>query len=95
MDRDYSKNKRGLGAALNQILDDTELRPYENLAMGIVAQAVTDSRKILQGKKVYAQHGGQIIDQGELIHFFESRWCDVLLGTTDLTGHDIRRTVGI
>lgn len=71
-----------------------ECSPHENLALAIVAQTINDARAMMDGRKVYASEGGGSVSEWELLNFFQSKWCDVLLGTTDLTGEDIAERIG-
>ena len=93
MSKDNSKkNLRGPRCSAQKIIDEN-IVGYEGLAFGIVTQAVADARTIQAGKEF---HNPCVpITTQSLINFFESRWCDMLLGTTDLTGHDLRKKVGI
>lgn len=90
-----SKHKlRGPRVSTQKICNDPGFASYEALAAGIVAQAVADSKRLLQEKQAYKTDGMNITQQ-ELVLFFESSWCDILLGTTDLNGHRVREMVGI
>lgn len=72
---------------------DSDLSGYVNLAMAVVHQAKNDAEH-LQGKEVrYFQN--EWIRKSELIHFFESAWCDTLLGHTNFTGLDIKEKLGL
>lgn len=71
---------------------DTELTGYENLAAAIINRAVQDARRLEQRGAV--SRGAPKYNKRELISFFESSWCDALLGSTGYTGHDIRKAVG-
>lgn len=70
---------------------DEELSPHENLAAAIIRRAVMDARRINDGRDL--DHG-DLYRKGEITRFFNSRWCDILLCTTTLSGEDIRKAVG-
>ena len=70
-----------------------ELGTYENLAAAIVLQAKQDAER-LKGREC-ARLENQWVMASELIHFFESSWCQTLLGSTTLSSKEIREKVGI
>jgi hypothetical protein len=75
-----------------KILNDRELTPHENLALSIVGTAVADAKRLRANK---APKSTKVVDQFELLNFFRSRWCAILLGTTEITGEDIMDKVGL
>lgn len=70
---------------------DERLTPYENLAAAIIRRAIMDARRIDLGKQ--SQRDSHYY-KSEILIFFKSKWCGVLLSTTTLTGDDIRKAVG-
>ena len=84
--------KQPMGA-INKFYGDPELEPFQNLAAAIVIQAKQDARRLNGKDKAYLEN--QWITAKELIRFFESAWCSMLLGDTELEGSDIRKMVGI
>lgn len=69
-------------------------RAYENLALAIIEQAIRDAKALMRGRVVLASRGGRIITVDEMLRFFHSKWCDVLLGTTGVTGEDVAERIG-
>lgn len=65
--------------------------PYLMLAASIVAQAITDAKLLQKGHQV--RNSGMVVNETELIKFFEGQWCSILLGPMDLTGQEIREKV--
>lgn len=85
--------KQPISGAIKKFYGDPELEPYQNLAAAIVIQAKQDAKR-LNGRK-QAIMDNQLINSSELIRFFESAWCSMLLGDTALEGSEIRKLVGI
>lgn len=69
-------------------------RPYENLAIAIIAQAISDAEALMRGQTVFTSRCGRLITVEEMLRFFHSKWCDVLLGTTGFTGEDVAERIG-
>lgn len=72
--------------------ETSELPAHLNLALAIVGQAVRDGRSIVRRNSVSRAPQAT---RWELINFFRSQWCGVLLGCTDLTGEDIMERIGL
>lgn len=85
--------KQPLTGAKNKFYGDPELEPYQNLAAAIVVQAKQDAKRLNGQSEAILEN--QRITAKELIRFFESAWCSMLLGDTELDGSDIRKMVGI
>lgn len=77
----------------SKFICDPEMSGYENLAMAIVHQAKTDAERLKGEEKVWTEN--RWIKKSELIRFFESAWCDTLLGRTNLSGRDIKEKIGL
>jgi len=92
---EWKHSKRKVLRKAEQRLVNEELAPWEHLGMAIVIQAAQDAQDLQKGRQHPNSEGCAIISEVELIRFFESKWCGILLGTTDLTGQDVRRMVGI
>ena len=69
-----------------------EMPPHLNLALTIVSQAVRDGRRVVAGTGV--KRAPQAT-RFELINFFRSQWCGVLLGCTELTGEELIERIGL
>ena len=74
-------------------LYDSEISGYENLAFAIVHQAKLDAERL--GGNDCVRYKYQWIRKDELIRFFESAWCDTLLGRSNITGADIKEKLGL
>ena len=74
-----------------KVISDGGFEPFEALAAGIVAQAITDARIVQRGVEIH--NAGSPVNETELIKFFEGKWCAMLLSTTNLTGQEIRERV--
>ena len=61
--------------------------PHENLAVAVVAQAVKDAQDLASGKLIPLVSVSA--SKWELINFFRSKWCDTLLGCTNVSGEEI------
>lgn len=72
--------------------ESSELPPHLNLAMAIVAQAIRDGHRVVAGTGV--KRAPQAT-RFELINFFRSQWCGVLLGCTELTGEELIERIGL
>lgn len=68
------------------------LLPHERLAVAIVEQAVDDARTVLAKAN---RNPLSLVSHWELCRFFESKWCAILLGTTDLDGNEIAERLGL
>ena len=79
----------------NLVVQNAELTPWENLAMAIVQLAVNDAKVLTTRGVSYARSDKQIIIKWELINFFCSRWCAVLLGFTEIEGKVIAERIGL
>lgn len=69
-----------------KLRNDRCINPHVALALAIVAVAAEDALDIERGEQVSVY--GVITSPWELLNFFRSKWCSVLLGTTDLNGED-------
>ncbi len=85
--------KQPLTGVKNKFYGDPELEPLQNLAAAIVVQAKQDAKRLDGREKAYLDN--QWVTAKELVRFFESAWCSMLLGDTELEGRDIRKMVGI
>ena len=79
----------------NLVVSHAELTPWENLAMAIVQLAVSDAKVLTERGVAKATLGHRPVSKWELINFFRSRWCAVLLGLTELDGDAIAERTGL
>lgn len=65
---------------------------FDDLAFSIVLQAIDDYRLMKHlGIVKMKDEDGQVISKKEIAEFFNSDWCDSLLGDMNVTGKDILR----
>lgn len=83
------KCKKAFEACQKEIAD-----PWERLAAGIVIQAINDARAFKDGYVPQIQIGANI-SEFEVTQFFKSRWCGLLLGTTDIQPKQIMEELGL
>lgn len=89
MEAGIYKTPQGRPTPMNRLASDPELHPEERLALCIVAQAAHDLRRMKEKKKRTMQIEGDWLDQDDLVAFFRSRWCSLLLNTTGMSGTEL------
>lgn len=90
------KRPRGRPTPIIQLAADPELSPEERLALCVVVQAAFDLARLRRKKTDLLQvERGVWLDLDELLAFFRSRWCNVLLGTTGMSGVELLERMGL
>lgn len=81
------KNTTHFKCPVQKLAADQELEPFERLALSVVALAAHDLRRVRgSGESLLPIGSGTILNNDELHLFFRSRWCNVLLCTTGMSG---------
>lgn len=79
----------------NNELGHKGLLPHEALAIAIVQQAVRDTKDCVENRPYYIAQEATGVNKYELLNFFRSKWCGILLGTTELEGEEIIERTGL
>lgn len=65
----------------------------ECLAVAIFDQTARDLRRLKATGKTYMHHMGDFISVDEIDAFFQSAWCEILLGGTSWTPEEVRARI--
>lgn len=78
-----------------KVYNDDEVDPLVNLATAIVYQAVRDAFAIAGKGVLDVPQEATGVNKYELLNFFRSRWCGILIGCTELETETLIERTGL
>lgn len=78
-----------------KLYNDDETDPMVNLASAIVHQAVRDAYAVAGKGVMDNARDAAGVNKYELLNFFRSKWCGILIGCTDLEAETLIERTGL